>query len=243
MQKSQKEIQVDNLEAQLTKLKQHVARAVKNAHDAVEVKEGYILEVENLENEISEKQLELSQILSDIKRAESRAQSVNENISEARADLENILKSREEIISTFKKEVSGLESDVEVGKKEVKRIEKQIAFEQNRFEENKPVFQKEIDRLNKQIELRRSAISEYDDSIADRAMLLDTILNETIAAQKEAEKTRIKLKARETELEKIAESNNKLKSELDTRKKDIDVISRRIKKKYEEEFPGRKIKL
>lgn len=243
MQKNRQEIEVNNLEAQLSKLKGQKARAIQQTRDAVELKEGYLLEVENLDKELTEKKESLSQALSllgDTEKKQSLVEEAIKQISEQSAlEQDADLKYLGDLNITIEDravEVTNLNN-------EIAAIESIIPFIQNTVEEAQATADKEIEQIQKNIDFK---VKEYkvNTSLLEIAIVAySDLVSESAAFEEELKNKQKDIKVREEDLKLIAEDYISREKKLKIREADIKVIVKRIEKKYKELYPNLTLKI
>ena len=79
------------------------------------------------------------------------------------------------------------------------------------------------------------------DQVEQSLSVFDQVFDNSMKLEKEMAAKKESIQKRESELTEMAAFAKERKEKLDRREADIAVIVRRIKKKYEEDFPGRKL--
>ncbi|MCA9360081.1 hypothetical protein KC850_03525 [Candidatus Kaiserbacteria bacterium] len=243
MQQSRQEIEKNNLEAQLSKLKTRTALAVEQTREAVELKEGYLLEVENLENELAEKKQELSEVLSSIstrkKQLEVTENAITEMITKSQADADR----RGEVISTLDIAIRDKEAEKGALEKEIDSLESIIPVIQEQVDNNEKLAYERIDQLADEIATKQDELKKLSEGVSDAIVKLDELTTERINLETEIVDAKNRIAAREEELHTIAEEHKERGRELDRKEADFRVIGRRLKREYESVFPNRKLNI
>ena len=243
MQQSRQEIEKNNLEAQLSKLKTRTALAVEQTREAVELKEGYLLEVENLENELAEKKQELSEVLSSIstrkKQLEVTENAITEMITKSQADADR----RGEVISTLDIAIRDKEAEKGALEKEIDSLESIIPVIQEQVDNNEKLAYERIDQLADEIATKQDELKKLSEGVSDAIVKLDELTTERINLETEINDAKNRIAAREEELHTIAEEHKERGRELDRKEADFRVIGRRLKREYESVFPNRKLNI
>jgi len=242
-QLSRPEIQVNNLEAQLKKLKEATARAVKQTHDAVEVKEGYLLEIANLESELSEKRDEKGRVVSAISQLEAKVVQVQQGLEAVKDDSKKRTEKLEESVRAFDVKITDKRNEYE-------QIKERIAVLKEKTASDFAVTDKALAEKTAALEKLESDIAEGEkvleglkEQIEEALQILDHThayvdqLQEGLAEKQE------ELDDRES---KLLEMNRVLKQRekaLDQKEKDLKVYEERVRKQYKKAFPERKMLL
>lgn len=243
MQKTRQEIEHNNLEAQLSKLKVQRSNAVQQTRDAVELKEGYLLEVQNLEKELAESTTELSQVLSSIQTRKDQLSLLEDSIEEASSEAENAILGRFDKIDELDIKINDKVVSLSNIRKEIDTLESIIPVIQEQVENNKELAQKSQQRIDVETEQKREELDEITETLSSAIDAYSELISESVIFDGEMAKEREKIETRESDLIAISEDYSKRTIALKQREADIAVIARRTAKKYKEVYPERKLKL
>lgn len=241
MQTSHQERQINNLGAQLVKLRAATAKAVAAAHEAVEIKEGYILEVANLEKEVTDKTEELNRVQDQLRASKTAHRLI---LSSTEALQKQSATEQDIATAELKKAVTKTEEKqnyISVLDNSVTKEQEKLNLVQKKLSEILLTKKNNIEALNKKIVAREQELKDLEEKAAE---VLSDINDSYSIIEKEREQLDKDLADSQKEMQKIQEAAKKIESRekaLSVREEDIAVIARRITKKYEEEFPGRKL--
>lgn len=241
MKQEPKEIQIDTLEAKILKLKSLKQIAEEGVRDAIELKEGYLLEIDNLENELTEKNQELSEVLSAIslkreelllisKRILQVIESLNNKVEDKKEELHRIeqsVKEQQLLKSNLSRMNSSVSKDFFVLKDQLEQKEEKTAAEIETIQEQK----------NQEIETLLQLQENKDKANTQLNQLVKEIKSKEDGFKQREEA----IKQKEEELKQLSKQNKEIEQNLTILSADLNIIKRRIKKKYEELFPGRKL--
>lgn len=243
MQKSRSEIQRDNLENQLLKLRKQTEMAVQHAREAANDRKQLIEQSDKLKVQIANHEANLGWLVNAIEELEAKRSSTLTSIKQSE---QKSSKRQVQLQQQARKLLLGMEdtkSEIqrlrEIRTTLVKEIETLVAEHDqsqskqdeaaDKFEEDRSAMSQELERLQQEILdaqiIREAVIQEYKDWI--------------IKADEEK-------KQHEKQETKLLEAANRLKEKQEKqeiREKDFNIISKRLQKKYEEEFPGRKLNI
>lgn len=240
MQKGRQEKERDNLEAQLLKLRANTARAVQQIHDVVELKEGYLLEIKNLDNELSDKKSQLNQAVLSVEKLNVERDSLLTDISDLDIQKTNLL----EFIDREKNKAEG----------EINSRQSLIANLDNQAMQKKEQHYRHMESLEKETEAKLKEKQEVEEGISGAKVVLEDIkdqIEDGLAiiddahtyAEHVTQQANDKIggiQAREENLIKKDESLKLRAKLLDQREADLKVYERRVIRAYEQTFPGRK---
>lgn len=241
MQLKPKEIEKNTLEAKIKKLKLLQANAVQAVRETVELKEGYLLEIENLENEISEKKKQLSGVVSSIFEKKAELIAVESKIKKMQQEsLDFITKKKLQVDSLEKTIQNKTDEKNNIG--EILEINTIILNNNNQnIQSKKDSSQEIIKQIGLETKEKKSELNNILVTIKSKTDELVKVENRLATAQTSFKKREEAIKQREEELLLISNSHNEREKRINTQEADIRVIKRRLKREYEKVFPGRKL--
>lgn len=241
MQQSRQEIEKNNLEALLPKLRLRKEQAVAQTYEAVELKEGYLLEVENLENELAEKRDTLSEVLSSIRTRKEQIAKLDDTLTDMLSEAQNDALRRLNQLEVLDIQIKDRKAERSSLEKEIDSLESIIPVIQEQVDNNKELAQERIDQFAEEIETKRSELEEVSEVVESAIVKMDELTTERINLEEEINEAKERIATREEELHKIASDYEEKETNLARQAKDILIIKRRLKREYESVFPKRKL--
>ena len=235
------ENKIANVKAHYNVVKGKLDQISQNINDAIELKEGYLLEIENLEDEISTKQnqlLGLRRALDETKIAQKESEDAIASDITAKRLIES---QHEESVTVLIGAKEELEAAIEVHRKNLINICADEAEVELRHKRSADARVELITSLDREIEESKELIVEADNILSAKRDELISVGENIDDIHEELNYRETEIKEREEELKDISDDFNERTEKLETQEADIKVIIRRIKRKYEELYPGRNL--
>lgn len=235
------ENKIKDIKAHYNVVKGELDSTIQAINDAIELKESYLLEIDNLSDEIKTKQSQLLGVRRELERAEEdKKQAQRETIKaiDKRIDLEETYGG---FVDELQKTVESLDYDIKSLKKQKKNEEidlsQTIQSLDTKIKEKNTLIQSSEKTLGK----LKTEIIQLEKDKVNKKEEIDSVFKTLQEYESELHERTETINEREKELREIAESYTTRFKKLEQREADVDVIVRRITKKYEELYPGRKL--
>ena len=237
------ENKIANFKAHYNVVKGKLDQITQNINDAIELKEGYLLEIDNLEDDISTKQnqlLGLRRALSETKIAQEEAE---DKTSEAIEEAEEVESKHAETLLMMQTVHKELEQEAALLKKHIAELASIETMMQEGHKLNEERFISRLRNLKQEIEGKKSVLDDLEAKVSSLNDEADDLQSYMEAVKERQDIRSTAIENREKELKEISDDFNHRTKKLQIREADILVIKRRIEKEYKKLHPNINIKI
>lgn len=241
MQFGRPEKERNNLEAQLNKLKQNLSNIVNQTHEAVSIKEGYLLEIANLEDELLVKREELQQVVLSM-------DTTKKSVNDSKAALDKLEKLIQTATQSGQEKIRKIDQEVNKAMGELRDILRKIdqksinheSLVENHKSEIKK-YQKEESDAKLQAEKAEEVLEDIKSRIEEALNVLDDTYVYTDEVTKGLNQRQSAIELREKELIELGSQLSDREEAVARKEADLKVYENRVAKQYTEAFPNRKL--
>jgi len=232
---------IENFKAHLSIIKGKLNQVTQEINDAIELKESYSTEITNLEDRLTTKQnqlLGLRRELNNVKQETTDSQTALQLAIDSKEYLES---EHAEMIIVLRGAEKSLEDNIKVLNKDKVSLLDSIADINHEYDNIVEHWEDKVRKVNDDFDIRNKQRNDILDNIKDIKEVRNKILTDIDIRMEELASEEQKFKSRIKEVEDIANSYNRREEKLSQQEADLKVYARRVKRKYEELYPGRKL--